>query len=202
MGRLPDTGPIAEAEWRLRRQALGELEDPATTEEAEAAAALLPAGNGSCYGLAWVLVRFIESAPRWPLQSVISSDTQWASELRERAEGRGGLQARPLSAIVEVAIARWNETGSGLPDWDVVEFGEVGYGGSALPWDGVYRGLAEFVPRWEQILSRTAKDWVNLVIDGVTNRRLRFVVEYVAEAGIERELPVEAITAVLSGPRH
>jgi hypothetical protein len=62
------------------------LAAPATHAEATALLAVLPAGEDSCFGLAWALLHFIETAPNWPEGQPLDDRSHWVTYLRERAE--------------------------------------------------------------------------------------------------------------------
>ena len=67
---------------------------PVSDEEARALAHLFPA-SGSCYGMAWVLLHAIETAPGWPLADVLDLEGEWIERLRLRVQesaGRAGGQ--------------------------------------------------------------------------------------------------------------
>ena len=64
------------------------LEAPATEEEARAAMSLF--GADSCFGLAWGVVHFVESAPSWPIWECLADDASyWAGVMRERSRNAG-----------------------------------------------------------------------------------------------------------------
>ncbi|MFI5091200.1 MAG: hypothetical protein ACHP7P_14205 [Terriglobales bacterium] len=86
-------------------------------------------------------------------------------------------RSAPLAVHVQRMI-RFAERHGPLPAWDQILFGERGFGPRALPWDGRFRPMEEFEPRWEQILTATTRDWVHLDLAGVKEGRLLFVVEY------------------------
>jgi len=105
---------------------------------------------------------------------------------------------RDRSAPLEVHVLRmvqFCEANRGtLPPWEKTVFGERGYGPGALPWDGRFRPTGEFEPRWRLILAATTRDWVNLVLLGVKDGVLLFVVEYLTDDRVKRSWPSEAIS--------
>jgi hypothetical protein len=90
LGPLPGsdaTLELIEAYERLLRGIL----PPVTDEEARALVTLFPAADDTCYGLAWILVHVIETAPNWPLKECVQpTDHSWIVVLRDRAR-RGGF---------------------------------------------------------------------------------------------------------------
>jgi hypothetical protein len=81
-----------------------------------------------------------------------------------------------------------------FPQWEKAVFGERGHGPGAVPWDGRFRPIGEFEPRWRLILAATTRDWVNLDLFGVKDGVLVFVVEYLTDDRVKRTWPSEAIS--------
>lgn len=108
------------------------------------------------------------------------------------ADGYG--RDAPLAVQVARKVAWLLSLGTVLPPWDRVVFGESGHGPRALPWDGRYRTSDEFLDRWEQILTATTRDWVNLDVVGVKDGVLVFVVEYLTDDRVVRSWPNSAIS--------
>ena len=105
-----------------------------------------------------------------------------------------------LSAPLKVHIQRLLRTvAQDAPPYDVVLFGENGYGPDALPWDGSFRPIDECEERWERILSVTNKDWINLVCLGVTDSKLFVAAEYVADGASYRPWPNHVISVNFAG---
>jgi hypothetical protein len=66
------------------------LEKPAEDEEAEALVRLLSRSDDLLYGLNQALVPFIESAPSWPIWSVLEEcEGEWPDHLRQAALNAG-----------------------------------------------------------------------------------------------------------------
>ncbi|MCW5748882.1 MAG: hypothetical protein KIT36_22020 [Alphaproteobacteria bacterium] len=88
-GPLPDEDNVEPETVDAYGALLDKIELPVTDEEARALAKLF--GQDSCYGLAWPLVRAIESAPGWPLGDVLrnASDNEWIDSLMIRARNAG-----------------------------------------------------------------------------------------------------------------
>ena len=83
LGALPPSSAPAEAIAK-HQSALQSVKAPISDEEARLMIRLF--GPDECFGLAWVLLHLIESAPGWPIQSVLSTASgEWASRLRQRA---------------------------------------------------------------------------------------------------------------------
>jgi hypothetical protein len=60
------------------------LTAPATDEEARAAMALF--GADGCFGLAWAVLHFVESAPGWPIRECMADESSyWVGVMRERS---------------------------------------------------------------------------------------------------------------------
>ncbi len=108
--------------------------------------------------------------------------------------GDGYGRSAPLAVHVHRKIRFASDVGVVLPRWDEALFGERGHGAAALPWDSRFRPEAEFLARWDQILSVTTRDWVNLDLAGVRDRKLLFVVEYLTDDHIRRTWPNELLS--------
>jgi hypothetical protein len=108
------------------------------------------------------------------------------------ADGFG--RAAPLTVHVQRKIKFAERVQGPLPPWTEVLFGERGEGPNALPLDGRFRSLPEFESRWEEILSATTRDWVNLNLAGVKDGKLLFVVEYLTDDHVHRAWPNDAIS--------
>ncbi len=90
LGRMPSE-TAGDQDWAAWTEAVTALPDRAKDEEAVALLNALPAGEDSGFGLAWALVRFIESAPHWRHVAWVASDEpgddgHWLALLRDRAE--------------------------------------------------------------------------------------------------------------------
>lgn len=85
LGQLPDEAK-PDAAWNEWQHAAQALRAPATDEEAAAVLPVLPADEGSGFGIAWSLLHFVETAPGWPLMDRLDDSTWWLRFLRERAE--------------------------------------------------------------------------------------------------------------------
>ena len=85
LGKLPDETDH-DATWDVWQQAAEALRAPATDEEAAAVLPLLPADEGSGFGMVWPLLHFVETAPGWPLTDRLDDSTWWLRFLRERSE--------------------------------------------------------------------------------------------------------------------
>lgn len=70
LGQLPPEDGAEEATFERYHAALSDLRLPATDEEAGACLSVLPAEEGSMFGLAWSLVHFVETAPSWPVSQL------------------------------------------------------------------------------------------------------------------------------------
>jgi hypothetical protein len=85
MGPLPPSSSGAQRinDWQ---EAVERVKPPLTDEEAEALTSLFPANEDECYGLAWVLVHLVESAPNWPLEQCLQDrGNPWIASLRRAA---------------------------------------------------------------------------------------------------------------------
>jgi hypothetical protein len=94
MGPLPDSATAATNSTRLEtsQRLIDGIEKPVSDEEARQLAALF--GPDDCFGLAWSLVRLIESAPGWPpVDLPPNADNEWMKLLADRA--RRGADPRP-----------------------------------------------------------------------------------------------------------
>lgn len=89
LGQLPpetaEDAPCSGWEAALLR-----LDAPATDDEAKALLDVLPADEGSAFGLAWAVLHFIETAPGWPMWDALNDRSEWVQFLRERAERDSG----------------------------------------------------------------------------------------------------------------
>ena len=62
------------------------LSRPLNDDEARTLCRVLPITEDSCFGLAWTLIHFVESAPGWPLTDCFAGRTEpWHRELLDRA---------------------------------------------------------------------------------------------------------------------
>jgi hypothetical protein len=93
LGPLPDEAAAAKT-IAVHQGALEAIPEPVT--DAEAVALVTCFGRDECFGLAWTLLHKIESAPGWPLHSVINDGHgEWVELLRDRA-ARSGLKRLSL----------------------------------------------------------------------------------------------------------
>jgi hypothetical protein len=84
-GPLPSSSASIQQikEWQ---EALERITAPLSDDEAEALTALFPAKEDECYGLAWVLVHLVETAPHWPLEHCLKDrDNPWIVRFRRAA---------------------------------------------------------------------------------------------------------------------
>ena len=103
-------------------------------------------------------------------------------------------RSAPLEVHVLHKVQFWESKLGPLPPWEKAVFGERGHGPGALPWDGRFRPIGEFEPRWRLILAATTRDWVNLDLFGAKDGVLVFVVEYLTDDHVKRTWPSEAIS--------
>ena len=90
LGRLPPERTATVDQIREVEDLVKGLSKPATDEEARELVTLF--GSDSCFGLAWRVLHFVESAPGWPLPDCLKDDAnEWVVELRERAARDGRL---------------------------------------------------------------------------------------------------------------
>jgi hypothetical protein len=86
LGRLPDDGDAQVPRLEAVELALKLRAPPLSEEEAMALMWVLPAGEGSCFGLAWSVLHLIESAPGRPYRDAYLHETNhWVKLLLERA---------------------------------------------------------------------------------------------------------------------
>ena len=91
VSHLVNIGPLPPSSSEIQRindwqQAVEKIKPPLSDEEAEALTALFPAKEDECYGLAWVLVHLVETAPNWPLETCLQDmDNPWIVSLRRAA---------------------------------------------------------------------------------------------------------------------
>lgn len=76
---------IADGVIERYEEILHSISPPVSREEAEALVMLFPP-NG-CFGLDWTLLHLIETAPGWPLLTVIDRclSTEWKQRMLDRA---------------------------------------------------------------------------------------------------------------------
>lgn len=85
LGAFPDCDTVQEEQLKLYESLLSSLTPPLSDAEARSLMSLF--GPDECYGLAWSLLRLIESAPGWPLQDCLQyPGNAWIERLRQRAE--------------------------------------------------------------------------------------------------------------------
>ena len=90
LGRLPPERTATVDQIREVEDLVKGLSKPATDVEARELVTLF--GSDSCFGLAWRVLHFVESAPGWPLPDCLKDDAnEWVVELRERAARDGRL---------------------------------------------------------------------------------------------------------------
>src|SRR5262245_7562261 len=88
LGRLqpikhPDMNVLARQDALIRK-----LHKPATDDEARALIQVF--GCDECFGLAWTVLHFIESAPGWPIEECLADESsEWVQRLRLRAINGG-----------------------------------------------------------------------------------------------------------------
>lgn len=70
--------------------AVDRLAAPAIDEEAMALLPVLPAEDGSGFGLAWTVLHFIETTPGWRLREALDDRSWWVRFQHERAERGSG----------------------------------------------------------------------------------------------------------------
>jgi hypothetical protein len=92
LGRLPtdeqaDAQPAGAARWEALVAAL-HAQGPVADAEAATLAGLFPEDGSDSFGVAWTLVHVVESAPGWPVPTVLEHlDGPWADVLRRRCTG-------------------------------------------------------------------------------------------------------------------
>jgi hypothetical protein len=64
---------------------LRSVQTPVTDEEATALVGLF--GPDDCFGLAWTVMHFVETAPGWPIEECLqNTDNEWVGHLKQRIE--------------------------------------------------------------------------------------------------------------------
>ena len=89
LGPLPAAEGLDETGARPYVEALDQLTETPTAEEAVALVALLPPDESTALGLAWSLVHAIEASPEWPVWSALDDRNWWVTCLRERCKRAG-----------------------------------------------------------------------------------------------------------------
>jgi hypothetical protein len=90
LGPLPSYVVAMRDDYRQRLEKyaflIASIQKPVTNKEAQILAGLF--GPDDCFGLEWVLVSLIETAPSWPLENCIPADSEneWIQMLRQRIE--------------------------------------------------------------------------------------------------------------------
>ncbi len=79
LGRLPTDEEASQDsnKYHLWESALGKFTSPVSDAQAVVLAKFFPTDESDSYGLAWTLLHLIESAPSWPLDSMISAITPY-----------------------------------------------------------------------------------------------------------------------------
>lgn len=96
LGPLPDGAAASEDPVRLEtyQSLLEGIQPPITNGEAEELLKLF--GPDDCFGLAWIVLHLIESAPGWPFEDgAMQSANSWVRLLRERASRGDGRTNDP-----------------------------------------------------------------------------------------------------------
>lgn len=84
IGPLPGSAAATVPALQAYEEKLARVQTPITNEEACALVRLF--GPDDCFGLAWTLLHLIETAPGWPIESVLGElEGEWIDRLRERA---------------------------------------------------------------------------------------------------------------------
>jgi hypothetical protein len=90
MGPLPADQSAAVEELQERERLLKSIEKPVTDAEARELVKIF--GPDDCYGLAWLMLHLIETAPGWPLTDILMPPlNEWTATLRMRAVNAGKL---------------------------------------------------------------------------------------------------------------
>ena len=84
LGPLPSEDDATEEEVLSFERLISKLTYPARDDEACALVQSFPQGSDSCFGLAWTLLHFIESAPHWPLAGCLQDRNWWENRLQQR----------------------------------------------------------------------------------------------------------------------
>jgi hypothetical protein len=90
--KLVSIGPLPSSSSELQRinewqEAVERIQPPVSDVEAEALTALFPPREDECYGLAWVLIHLVETAPNWPLEHCLQDRCNpWIVSLRQAAQ--------------------------------------------------------------------------------------------------------------------
>jgi hypothetical protein len=85
LGPLSGSAAATVQTMQAFEEQLSKVRTPITDEEARALVRLF--GPDDCLGLAWTLLHLIETAPGWPVESVLSGlEGEWGERLRERAQ--------------------------------------------------------------------------------------------------------------------
>jgi len=81
---LPSSATATVSTVQTFEEQLSKVKAPVTEEEACALVQLF--GPDDCFGLAWILLHLIETAPGWPIESALhGQEGEWIDRLRKRA---------------------------------------------------------------------------------------------------------------------
>jgi hypothetical protein len=76
-GQLPGEDVGDEQFWVPWEAAVRAVAGPASDEDALSILDVLPAREDSAYGLAWMLLHFIETSPSWPIWAALDDRSPW-----------------------------------------------------------------------------------------------------------------------------
>lgn len=94
LGPMPASRAVGENEVAEYQRLLEEIRPPVSDEEAAVLYRLF--GDDDFFGLAWTLLRLVESAPGWPIPGCLShSDNEWIETLRQRLLNTIALSDKP-----------------------------------------------------------------------------------------------------------
>ena len=84
LGPLPSSAGAIAAVVQTFEEQLSKVQTPISDDEARALVRLF--GPDDCFGLAWTLLRLIETSPNWLIEDALNGlEGVWVDRLRERA---------------------------------------------------------------------------------------------------------------------
>ena len=86
-GQFPASENITPSEVDTWGELIDAIPMPVSDDEAKALVGVL--GPDDLFGLAFSIRRLVESAPSWPIWSVLVGPSPWIDDLRERARNSG-----------------------------------------------------------------------------------------------------------------
>jgi hypothetical protein len=90
LGKMPQETDSVE-KIQTFQDLIEEVKSPITDEEAKYLVNLFNDSQDDCYGLAWLIIHLIETAPSWPIEECLIQEGYWIDFLKHRAINAGWI---------------------------------------------------------------------------------------------------------------